>query len=481
MKTSMTLRSTVLASALLLISGAWAAESPKLVAPLYQGAVPAFPAAGVKNAPRSPASFGGLQALDCRGLDPSRGFDGKVLTPTQAAASGNDRSWCFLTRDPIDKVKAFYEKSLGAMQAFKGASGQTPAQAYAAYVETAITKSGGETGPTYRGISLHALAPLPPRGKEAKNTDDSWAGQEAYQFYAGLRHFSGFLEGVDWFNGEPGKRKPAELDALYKKRSRVESAFFQRKGQKSEAVDATLSARYSKKQNELKQAAFGTMMPSQAQIQQMQQAANTARPANEDATPEDARFNAFMKKNPQAARRYTELTKKLGTLMQAGKFDEADAVDEELEKLVESHPELAALERQEDERSAAASAAGQAQENQAMAAQGKKMDQAIWGTWLEYLNAVEKEAYYTLIVIDEALRGDEKSYSRDRAPLAKGTASLGPHGVLGMRYDAVAQAASQRTAQPQSQPAAQPEQPSQPQDEIKDAAKKGWKALKKLF
>ncbi|MBU1739556.1 MAG: hypothetical protein KKG35_15615, partial [Proteobacteria bacterium] len=87
------------------------------------------------------------------------------------------------------------------------------------------------------------------------------------------------------------------------------------------------------------------------------------------------------------------------------------------------YPELAAMERQEDERSAAISTADQAQED----GQQNQQDQAVWGTWLEYLKAADKDDYYTLIVIDNAYRGDEKDYSRDHGLLARETAGWVSH------------------------------------------------------
>lgn len=463
-------------------SPAWSAETPKLVAPLYSGAVPVFPAGGIKNPPRFPAAFGKLQALDCQGTEPSRDFAGKTLSAQQAAASGEERRWCFLTRDPIDKVKAFYEKSVGPMQGYRGSLERIPAEGYVAYTERAVTKMGMESGPAYRGVSLHALRP-PVKGRStAKNSEDTWQGQDDFQFYSGSRHFNGFLQGTA-FMGGPG-RPPAELDALYKKHGKLEGALFQRNGAKSEPIDVTLRARTGKKQQELQKAAnqslTGAFTMTPAQMQQMQQQAQQPMPGNQSASPEDAEFNAFMKKNPKVAKRFMELTQKALSLAQQGKFDEADAVDEELEKLVQSHPELAAIEARADERSAAAGAPQQGKESQAMAAMGKQQDQANWGVWVEYLKAVEKEAYYTLIVIDEAFRGSEQGYSKDRKQVAQQAAGLVPHQVLELRYDGSAQAASHSPAAAQPA-AAQPEQPKQPEDEIKDAAKKGWKALKKLF
>jgi len=473
---------TVLAATLLLGSAAVAADSPKLAAPLYKEAVPAILAEGVQVDPFYTATFGGVKALDCQSLKESRDIAGKPITAEEAKQAGySPGPWCFLTRDPIDKVRAFYEKALGPMHVIKGTWGQhgtLPVQGYAVYTERAWFPGDGESsspGFGYHAVSLHALPSPPVRGKEAKTTDDTWEGQEAYKFYAETRHFGGFIEAVDWF-GDPSKRKPAELDAVYKKHNRLESALFQRKGPDSEPVDEILRSRYAKQREQEMKKAF-SMMPGQGQMSQIPQVP-TPLPADQYATPEDAEFNAFMKRHPEVARKYTELTKKLGTLMQQGRFDEADAVDEELQQLTQKHPELAALERRAEERSAAASAAGRAQENRAMANVGKQQDQAVWGTWMDYITAAEKEAYYTLIVIDTAFRGNEKDYSRDRSLFEEWTTRSAPHTpVLDFRYDTVQTSAGHGTASSDATP------PSQPGtgENVKENIMKGLKGLKKLF
>jgi hypothetical protein len=246
-------------------------------------------------------------------------------------------------------------------------------------------------------------------------------------------------------------------------------------------VDDTLRARFGALQEQRLKKAQAGMMPSQEQLAQMQQAAQTPMPANQQGTPEDAEFKAFMKRNPKVASRYVELTRKMGTLMQQGKFDEADAVDEELQKLVDSNPELAALQRREEERSAAASAAGQAQENSAMANSQKQQDQAIWGTGLEYLKAADKEDYSTLIVIDRAFHGDEKDYSRDRTVLEKETAGWAPHqevwefSYAGNQATTAAKSTNSQAQQPEKT------EPESATGKVGDTLKKGFKALKGLW
>ena len=480
-----------LAAALLFAYGtAWSADSPKLAAPIYKGAVPAIPADGLKVDPAYIGSFGGMKALDCQATAESRNIAGRVISTKEAQKTGNFLlgPWCFLSRDPVDKVKAYYDKAVGPMHAIQGTWGNrasVPVQGYEVLAERAWF-SGGDSAPGYgySAVSLHALPPPGEPGKEAKNTTDSWEGQEAYKFFAGTR-FGCFIDAVDWF-GEPGKRKPAELKAYYEKHKQIESALFQRKGPKLEAVDDVLGARYAEKRKQAEQKAG--MMPgqqmSQAQMMRMAQMGRTPSPppGNAQGTPEDAEFNAFMKKNPKVANRYVELTRKLNTLMQQGKFDEADTVDEELQDLVDANPELAAIEQRADERSATASAAGQAQENQAMANYQKGMDQAVWGTCQEYIEAMEKEAYYTLIVIDSALKDYEKGYSRDQTVIAKDTGGWVSHQqVWGFSY--AANQSTQTNIPTVSEPKTEtpPKPKSDTKDQVEDAVKKGLKSLKSLF
>ncbi|MFZ5609172.1 MAG: hypothetical protein ACOY99_06145 [Pseudomonadota bacterium] len=470
-------------------SAAWSADSPKLAAPVYQGAVPGVPAEGLKVDPIYVGNFGGMKTLDCQATTESHDITGRPISAKEAQQTGQFRygPWCFLSRDPIDKVKAFYDKIVGPMHVINGTWGRTAraaVQGYEVLAERAWFPGDGESPPGfyYRGVSLHAL-PLPGRpGREAKNSDDSWEGQEAYRFYAGSRHFNGFLDAVDWF-GDPSKRKPAELNVFYEKHKQLESALFQRKGSKMEEVDETLRARFSEKRKQAEQKAMALMpghgqeQMSQAQMMQMARMGQTA-PVKSGGTPEDAEFSAFMKKNPTVANRYVELTTKINSLMQQGKFDEADAADEELQKLIDANPELAALERRADERAATASAAGQAQETQAIGKYQKAMDQAIWDTWREYIDAAEKEAYYTLIVIDNGLRGDEKGYSRDQAVIAEDARGWVSHqGVWGFAYDSQQ---GTKTSDPVTSET-KPKTDANKKEDAGNAVKKGLKNLKKLF
>ena len=490
---------TLTAALMFSYSTVCSADTPKLAAPVYKGAVPAMPADGIKVDTYYVGNFGNMKTLDCQATMESRDIAGKKISVKEAEKAGDSAGpWCFLSRDPIDKVKAFYDKAIGPMRAIQGTMQQNSSvkvPGYQVFAERAWFPGGDESGPGYgySAVSLHALPPPGEPGKEAKNTDDSWEGQEAYKFYAGTR-FSCFIDAVDWF-GEPGKHKQSELKSYYEKHKQVESALFQRKGPKLESVDAALGAKYLGKREQGEQQARG-MLPgqgqgqmSQAQMMQMAQMAQMGQmppppAANTRGTPEDAEFNAFMKKNPKVANRYVELTKQLNTLMQQGKFDEADAVDEKLQNLIDANPELAAIEQRAAERAAKASAAGQAQEDQAMGNYQKGMDQAIWGTCQEYIDALEKEAYYTLIVIDNALKGYQKDYTRDQAVIAKDADIQGwvsHQQVWGFSYAANQGGQAVKPADSEPKVEARPKAKPDAKDQVEDTVKKGLKSLKNLF
>ena len=462
------------------------AETRKLAAPIYPGAVPALLAEGVQAADYYTATFGGVKALDCQGTVASRDFVGKVLTAEEAKQAGiSVGPWCFLTRDPIDKVKFFYDKSVGAMQPIQGEKG---VHGFEVFAERAWFKGEYSDGFGYRGVSVHALPAPPVKSKypvPASNKDDSWQGQEDYKFYAQFTHLSLFMDAVDWFGDPRKKRKPAELDAMAKKYGHLESAFFQRKGPEMKPEDKTLGEYYGKLQGERQQAAM--MAPLSGRMQLNKANAQAGAP---DSSKEDAEFNRVMQQNPELARRYVALTQKVSSLMQQGKFDEADAVLDEIDALEQSNPELAALANKEQGRQDSLQKAGQAQEDAIDAAANKQLDEALWGTAMEYIQTVDKEDYYTLIVIDNALAGTEKDYSRDQALIAKETDGLIHQQDLrlwGIQYKqsrgGTAQPAASQPSAPSVQNSGTTQQtvPEEKKGELGEAAKKGLNVLKKWF
>lgn len=426
-----------------LLGSALAADESDLVAPVYPGAVPAVLAEGVQAPPERIGTFGGIRALNCR-ADRGGDFVG---------------TWCFLSRDPIDKVKAFYDQAVAPMRPIQGENGE---RGFIVFVERAWYPGDGGYPPAfgYSSVSMHALAPPRPCCTPTNPSPggNGFPGQEAYQFYAESRHFGGFLDGVDWF-GDPTKRRREELDAVYRERSHLEPALFQVRGPEFETVGATLRRQYAALRSERQAAA--QIAPISALTQRSQTRTADAGPTAE----EDAEFNRVMQQNPGLANEYVTLTQQVGSLMAQGKFDEADALLERIDELEQSNPELASLANQQQARSASISAAAQGQEDDIMAAMGRQMDEAIWGTATQYLDAIEPEAYYTLIVIDNALTGYERDYSRDRAvvePETAGRVEQADLGFWGIRYRDPTPAGVDVPASSR-QPAAEPE-PAEPEE-----------------
>ena len=395
-----------------------AGESRRLAAPVYPNAVPGVPADGAQVDSQLVLTFDGGKTLNCNATTVS----GYLTGP-----------WCFLTRDPIDKVKAFYEKSAGTMQRVQSDRG---AYGYQTFVERAWFPGNEESpsGYDYTAVSVHALPAPPIKGQQpalAVMGDETWPGQEDYGFYAGTRFFRIFMDAVDIFD-DPSKRPISDLDKLYTQRNKIESAIFQRKGPTHEAFDMTLENRYEELRSQRQQAAHsGTMT---AYMQHGMQASQT--PVGPTAD-EEARFNAVMEADPALQQRYVALTQQVMTLVQQGKDEEADAVLEEIDELEAAHPELAEMNSQQQARVAKAQAEDKAAEDAIRASGDNALDQAIWGTGLEMLGAVEKDAYYTLIVIDDGLPEDAKDYSKDRAIIEAATKGAIPHtdlGVFGIRY-----------------------------------------------
>jgi len=409
----------IAAALIVVVSTAVAAgESRRLAAPVYSNAVPGVPADGAQVDPQLVLTFDGGKTLDCR------------ATTVTGYAPG---SWCFLTRDPIDKVKAFYEKAAGTLHRVQNSDGVV---SYQAFVERAWFPGNGESPPgfAYSGVSMHALPAPPVKGQQpapAAMGDATWAGQEDYGFYAQTRFFNAFMDAVDMF-GDPSKRPISDLDKLYAQRNTIESAIFQRKGPAHEAVDVTLYNHYGELRGQRQQAAYSGTLSAYTQY-----GAQASQRSVGPTAGEDAQFNAVMEADPALQQRYVALTQQAMTLMQQGKDEEADAIFEEIDELEAAHPELAAMNGQQQARVAKAQAEDKAAEDAIRASGDNQLDQAIWGTGLEMLGALEKEAYYTLIVIDSGLTESAKDYSKDRTIIEAETKGMIPHtdlGVFGVKY-----------------------------------------------
>ena len=474
MNTRLCLACVVSAVLLVFVSNASVAkESRKLAAPVYPGAVPAVTVAGVN--PDSPfvLSFDGGKTMDCEATTFARDLAGKVISLDKAGPpSGYTGPWCFLTRDPIDKVKAYYEKVIGKLQAVQGANGL---HGYEAFTERAWVE-GGDAPPGYGhvGVSIQALGPPRVKGQPGTVTDtgdEQWEGQQDYAFYAQSRFFGGFVDAIDFF-GDPTKRPISDLDALYKKKNYLESAFFQHAGPEHESMDATLGKKYGDLRAQRQQAAqMGTLS---AQMQQ-----NMSAPSAGPTAEEDARVNKAMANDPALQQRYVELTQKVQTLMMQGKMDEADAVMDEIDAMEAANPELAAVNADQEARSAAITKQSEAADKAIRDKGANQLDQAIWGTGLEMLDAVDKEAYYTLIIIDNGYDESQKGFSRDRGIIDAETAGTIPHDRLdawGIQYDAAGPATTAGSGGAQEEAA--PGEKEKDKESVKDKAKK---SLSKLF
>lgn len=402
------------------IGTVFAAAVPKLAAPIYPGAVAAVPAESAEASAPYVATFGDIKALDCRGSRSSTEFKAGPLDEYERLnADSLLGPWCFLTRDPIDKVKAFYEKSVGPVRPIQGENG---AYGYVAYLERAWYPGGEETPPQflYSSVSVHALPPPPVRGQTqlpANVGEEEIATQEDYLTYSQFRHLGLFHLSVAWFGPEPGKHDPPDIAAMARKYGHLESAFFQHKGPELMPVDRALEKHYSELQGQRVEAAVMAPISGRQQL-----AATAAQGGSGASAANDAKINSIMERNPELRREYSALTQQLGTLMQQGKYDEADRVMEKIDALEQSNPELAAMNEGDQARQNSLNKASQAQEDAIDAAANKQMDEALWGTAIEYIQAVDKVDYYTLIVIDNALTRYEKDYSNDRAIVDADTA-----------------------------------------------------------
>jgi hypothetical protein len=399
------------------------AEAPKLVAPIYPGAVPAIPAAGTDAAGFYVADFKEGKALDCAARKESRGFGNMVISEEEAKKTGYmPGPWCFLTRDPIDKVKAFYNKSVGPMHPMQGDKG---VHGFAVFAERAWYDAGeAGSGFEYSGVSVHALPPrVKGQGPASAESDQAAkmyaeiSGYDDYLFYAGTNHFDLFVFNAQAY-GFPKKHKPADLDALYKQYGFLEAAFFQRKGPELQPADRPLHEHYSELVSQRHMAVTTGQQTAGMQYgMASSQVRSVARP-DEDATVKRA-----MQKDPELARRYVALTQQIAGLMQQGKFDEAEPLMDEIDALEASNPELAALNEKEQGRQASYQQADQAHDDALQAETDAQLDQAVWGTAMEYLQAVDKEGYYTLVVIDNAFDSSREKYSSDRALVEADTAT----------------------------------------------------------
>lgn len=421
------------------------AGAPALVAPIYSGAVPAVQG-HTPNDYGKPATIGKISALPC-----------------------GEHTWCFLSKDPIGEVKAFYDKTLSPMRTLPAQAGER------SYEVIAQEMTLGEMR-DFAGVSVHALPPPP------KITGEGMARGEAYK---NTRHFGDLAAGVAWMPGMmTATHTPHELDVLYAKHRHLESAFFVHDADHhGRSEDDLLHDKYQELGVAQRSAAMQSMsaptMPSaEMQARQRQQ-------SKED----DAEMQRLMKRKPKLARKLQALSEQIQTAAARGDYQEAARLGKQMNKLAQSDPEVAAYMKKVRERDAAQNRATQQGYSDAQSNMVKGLGQANWGPWVKYLKALEPKAYRTLIVIQERLRADPKYPApvvTDRATIARDAvnAEVMPQDDWGLHLDEGAMNAQASTARQAPQPEAKPA-PPQPQDkrdaDLQKAAKKGLNMLKKLF
>jgi hypothetical protein len=453
-------------AAVLIAVGLWAgsgdgarAADPKLMAPVYPGAVPMVTASG-KPAP-------------C-----VRDKDFKVEV------------WCYLTNDSLEKVKAFYDKQAGALEMRKSGRG---AFLWLQHVDT------GEADEDHFGGVEVRIGKRPP---ELPSGDA--AGQSELLQHS--RHFKELNAAA--MNARSGLEKPhtpAEVAQLYAKYAYLETAYFRsmHNGKELVPADEMLHQEYkSKSEQAAKDASTG--MQSDVQGQMSRNMAQAGRP-NPAAQQEDAELKALLDKNPKVANAYSKKAMHVNELIQQGKYEEAGKEGHDAEKLLRSDPAIAAhldkMEQRRKQEGQQRRQSDQATQQQMMSGYAKHMDYAAWGAWSDYLAAAGKQGYRTLIRIDvpgsgkgvtlgreqvaakwknqlERWRGqgrDEEGRELARADGSTPGASAGRSAAA----QAPAKAAPPATAQqaPQQKPEPQPEK----KNDATEVAKKGFNALKKLF
>ncbi len=440
--------------ALLLAAGGAGAAEPKLLAPVYPGARPMV----TENGKPGPCSKDEVE------------------------------QWCFLTNDPIDKVKAFYDKNVGGLEARKNGRG------YFAWLQW--IDSGELDEDHFGGVELRSGPPAPtlPKGDDA--------GMQAIA--QKTTHFQALAGAVQWpgapamVNPMMGKlHAPAEFAKLYERYGYLESSFFPTSiiGKESIRADERL-----RKEAEAKAQQAGSQasekLASSSQEQGSRNMAMAGRP-NPAAQQEDAELKRLLDKNPKVANAYAAKAQHASELIQQGDYRGAAQEGKEGEKILRSDPAIAAHLDQVEARRKQASAQGQQQQESAqqnrMSAYSAAMDYSRWGVWTEYLAAASKVAYRVRIVLDAPASAKTKGVSRDRAQVAaKWKAQQerwqgqgrGPEGEELAESGSGTQPSAGKSTPAKTAPPAKPAPAAAPPstaDKATDAAKQGVKLLKKLF
>jgi hypothetical protein len=446
--------------AALLTMGPVAQGAGKLVAPVYPGAVPAVTGKAPGGKPDS-----------CEGR-------------------------CYLTKDPIEKVKAFYEKAVGPLKQAPQPYGQ---RSYGVMLEYALRS---EEGAEWSALGIHALGP------PLNIPSDPKKWQQFYTRAGGpvgpLVHMVAWTRDME---GYLNPYKPKDVDALARKYWHIQSKFYVMDAATGKRRDSVLSDQLRNRIGQLQgQALMGNIATQQSISASMGK--EGAKISAEDLQ-DDPEFNRIMNRKPALSKKYVALTQKTQQQMMTGKYDEAEKTMDEADKLLRSDPDVAKLMQRydaRDKRREAVSANAKAQGSAAEAETYKKSSRQIWDATVKTLEQMVKEGYSTYIVIDYALGG--KGVERNRAKLATMddgldypppemereaadysllTQELGikpvgdsPEKVAAAREASKPAGAGKpaaRQQQAEQKPQAQPEKKSG----ASEAAKKGLKMFKKLF
>lgn len=457
---------------------AWAGAVPaaeQLVAPVYPGAVPAV----TGKAP-------GGEPHDCEGR-------------------------CFLTKDPIEKVKAFYDKAIGPLKQAPQPYGQ---RSYGRLMEKGPRT---EEGTPIAAMGIHALGPaLTPPADPAKSRQAYETGSLGWNPAWGPIHHLIYMTAwtPEMSNPLMNPYKPADVSALATRYNRTQTYFYVLNAASGKTRANVLADGFSERLGRMQQEAMTGNLAAQQNVSQ-QAAREGDKLAAQDAQ-DDPEFNRIMQRKPALQKKYVALSQKMQQQMLQGKYDEADQTAEEADRLLRSDPEMAALmkryderDRQRDDIGAKAAAQGSAAEGDVYARFAKQ----AWDSAVATLDQLVKEGFTTFIVIDYRLGGSgvnrdsaslaaqddglhdpprELSDQASRYRLAAQELGIKPAGDTPEQAAAAREAARPSGATPPTQAAAPsagqqapaqqaPAPPAEKKDNLGEAAKRGFNALKKLF
>jgi len=407
-----------------------------------------------------------------------------------------------LSKDSIDKVKAFYDKAVGPLKQTPQPYGQ---RTYGLWMERG---QPSEEGTAYASISINALGPPlkspsdPPKRREAYEKG-ALGWNAAWSPIHQLVYMTAWTP--DMANPFMNPYKPRDVDVLAMKYNRTQTYFYVTDAATGKDRAEILADQFENRLGQRKQQAMMGNISTQQNI-----AASMGRQgekiAAEDAQ-DDPEFNRIMHRKPALQRKYVALTQKMQQQMMTGKMDEAEKTGDEADRLLRSDPEMAKLMKRYDERDKrreTVAAKAQAQGSTAEADIYKQFARKTWDDSVQTLKQMAKEGYSTYIRIDCHLAennvqrnpakisqdvtgwsgpGFERQVNQYKAAIEIGIPVAGdsPEKVAAM-HAANTPAASGKPAQAQAaaQQQAKPAAPEKKND-LQDAAKKGLKLFKKLF